>query len=117
MTSLHAEGDEPLIPMPALRLRDLRSAVAAVAPSSLPEFFEEMQQAFTDAEQAGSVYPLRGFLHKWALIVAMERHPGTARRLHEAEKAMQSPDRGVRDQAIREIADILPFVDSDVAAN
>jgi hypothetical protein len=49
MTAEYPQGDEPLIPMPALSLPALRQAVATVAPSRLPEFFQEVQDAFTQA--------------------------------------------------------------------
>ena len=49
MTAEYPQGDEPLIPMPALSLPALRQAVATVAPSRLPEFFQEIQDAFTQA--------------------------------------------------------------------
>src|SRR5580698_8944271 len=49
MTAEYPQGDEPLIPMPVLSLPALRQAVATVAPSRLPEFFEEIQDAFTQA--------------------------------------------------------------------
>ena len=49
MTAEHVEGDEPLIPMPALTLDALRQAVVAVVPSRLPEFFQEIQDAFSQA--------------------------------------------------------------------
>ena len=49
MTAEHVQGDEPLIPMPALTLDALRQAVAAVVPSRLPEFFQEIQDAFSQA--------------------------------------------------------------------
>ncbi len=45
MTAEYPQGDEPLIPMPALSLPALRQAVATVAPSRLPEFFQEIQDA------------------------------------------------------------------------
>ena len=35
--------------MPALTLPALRQAVGAVAPSRLPEFFQEIQDAFTQS--------------------------------------------------------------------
>ena len=38
MAAEHVQGNEPLIPMPALTLDALRQAGAAVAPSRLPEF-------------------------------------------------------------------------------
>ena len=51
MTAEHVQGDEPLIPMPALTLDALRQAVAAVVPSRLPEFFQEIQDAFSQARR------------------------------------------------------------------
>ena len=45
MTAEYPPGDEPLVPLPALSLPALRQAVAAVAPSRLPEFFQEIQDA------------------------------------------------------------------------
>jgi hypothetical protein len=42
MAAEYQEGDEPLMPIPALSLPALRQAVAAVAPSRLPEFFQEI---------------------------------------------------------------------------
>ena len=53
------QSDEPLIPMPALSLPALRQAVAAVAPSRLPDFFQEIQDAFTQAGDEDSVFPIR----------------------------------------------------------
>lgn len=49
MTAEYPQADEPLLPMPALSLPALRQAVATVAPSRLPEFFQEIQDAFTQA--------------------------------------------------------------------
>ena len=49
MTAGHSQGGEPLIPMPALTLDALRQAVATVAPSTLPECFQEIQEAFSQA--------------------------------------------------------------------
>jgi hypothetical protein len=57
MTAEYPQGDEPLIPMPALSLHALRRAVATVAPSRLPEFFQEIQDAFTQAGDEDSVSP------------------------------------------------------------
>ncbi len=39
-TAEQTQGEEPLIPMPALTLDALRRTVAVVAPSRLPEFFQ-----------------------------------------------------------------------------
>ena len=66
MTAEHPQGDEPLIPMPALWLPALRQAVATIAPSRLPEFFQEIQDAFTQAGDEDSVFPIRHFYQRWA---------------------------------------------------
>src|SRR5689334_15695275 len=96
MTAEYPQGDEPLIPMPALSLPALRQAVATVAPSRLPEFFQEIQDAFTQAGDEDSVFPIRHFYQRWG-----------AARLHAAERALADPDPAVRDQAVREAAKIV----------
>ncbi len=75
MTAQHIAHDDPLIPMPALTLPALRQALAAVAPSRLPQFFEEMQDAFTRAGEEESVIPIRMFYRRWGVTVAIERDP------------------------------------------
>ncbi|MEU3354186.1 hypothetical protein [Streptomyces sp. NPDC037389] len=107
MTVQHAEQNGPLIPRPALTLPALRQAVAAVVPSRLPELFEDMQKAFVQAGEDGGVAPIRMFYRRWGVVVEIERHPHTARRLHEAERALDSGHAAVRDQAIREIGEIV----------
>ena len=99
MTAEYPQGDEPLIPMPALSLPALRQAVAAVAPSRLPEFFQEIQDAFTQAGDEDSVFPIRHFYQRWGAAIAIERRPSAAARLHAAERALADPDPTVRDQA------------------
>ncbi|SPT58932.1 hypothetical protein [Actinomadura madurae] len=98
--------EEALIPMPELTLPALRKAVATVVPSRLPELFEDMEKAFTQAGEDDSIVPIRMFYRRWGEIVEIERHPGTARRLHAAERAMADEDPEVRARAIREIGDI-----------
>jgi hypothetical protein len=75
MTAEYPQDDEPLIPMPALSLPALRQAVATVAPSQLPEFFQEIQDAFTQAGDEDSVFPIRHFYQRWGAAIAMERRP------------------------------------------
>ena len=104
MTAEYPQGDEPLIPMPALSLPALRQAVATVAPSRLPEFFQEIQDAFTQAGDEDSVFPIRHFYQRWGAAIAIERRPSIAARLHAAERALADPDPAVRDQAVREAA-------------
>ena len=99
MTAEYPHGDEPLIPMPALSLPALRQAVATVAPSRLPEFFQEIQDAFSQAGDEDSVFPIRHFYQRWGAAIAIERRPSVAARLHAAERALADPDPAVRDQA------------------
>lgn len=104
MPYTHRDGDGPLIPRPELTLPDLRQAVATVVPSRLPEFFEDLQKAFVRAGDEDSVVPIRMFYRTWGVVVEIERHPETARRLHAAEQAISSADPDVRERAIQEAA-------------
>jgi hypothetical protein len=87
MTAEYPQGDEPLIPMPALSLPALRQAVATVAPSRLPEFFQEIQDAFTQAGDEDSIFhlphppllPALGRRHRHR-AAALGRRPAPRRR-------------------------------------
>ena len=107
MTAGHAQGGEPLIAMPALTLDALRQAVAAVAPSRLPEFFQDIQDAFSQAGDEDSVFPIRHFYQRWGATIAIERRPAVAARLHAAERRLADPDEAVREQAIQDAAEIV----------
>jgi len=111
---LVGQGDA-LIPQPGLTLPALRQAVATVAPGRLPEMFTKMQDAFVRAGQLGSVTPIRMFYREWAVIVEIERHQETARRLHAAERALTSDDPEVRDAAIRDAGEIVRAAHAAVA--
>jgi hypothetical protein len=76
-------------------------------PSRLPESFQEIQDAFTQAGDEDSVFPIRHFYQRWGATIAIERRPSVAARLHAAEHALADPDPGVRERAIREAADIV----------
>lgn len=115
MTAQRMEHDGAVIPKPALTLPALRQAVATVVPSRLPEFFEDMQKAFVQAGDEDSVLPIRMFYRRWGVIVEIERHPETARRLHAAERAVDSEDSDVRSRAIREAGDIVRAAHREVA--
>jgi hypothetical protein len=78
MTAEYPHGDEPLIPMPFLSLPALRQAVAAVAPSRLPEFFQEILDAFTQAGDEDSAFPIRHFYQRRGAAIAIERRPSVA---------------------------------------
>jgi hypothetical protein len=106
MTAEYPQGGEPLIPVPALSLPALRHAVAMVAPSRLPEFFQEIQDAFTQTGDEDSVFPIRHFYQRWGTAIAIERRPSVAARLHAAKRALAAPDPAVRDQAVREADEI-----------
>lgn len=115
MTTPYAHGDTPLIPRPELTLPALRQAVATVAPSRLPEFFEDLQRAFVRAGDEDSVVPIRMFYRQWGVVVEIERHPESARRLHAAEQAVSDPDPAVRERAIREAGEIVRAAHREVA--
>ena len=93
----------------------LRQAVATVAPSRLPEFFQEIQDAFTQAGDEDSVFPIRHFYQRWGAAIAIERRPSVAARLHAAERALADPDPVIRDQAVREAAEIVQAAYREVA--
>jgi hypothetical protein len=116
VTVLRGDHDEPLIPAPEMTLTGLRSAVSVVAPSLLPEFFEEMQQAFIRAGEEDSVIPIRMFYHRWGVTVAIERKPSVAQRLHAAELAIGDPDAEVRARAIREAGEIVRSAHREIAS-
>ena len=103
---VQGQGD-PLIPQPSLTLPALRQAVAAVAPGRLSEMYSKMQEAFVRAGEQGSVTPIHMFYREWAVIVEIERHPETARRLHAAEQALMSDDPQIRDAAIYDAGEIV----------
>jgi hypothetical protein len=96
MTAEYPQDDEPLIPIPALSLTALRQAVATVALSGLPEFFQEIQDAFTQAGEEDSVFPIRHFYQRRGAAIAIGRRPSVAARLHAAERALADPDPAVR---------------------
>lgn len=86
-----------------------------MAPPRLPEFFEEMQQAFLRAGDEDSVIPIRMIYRRWGVIVEIERHPETARRLHAEEQALADDDAEVRAQAIQEAGEIVRAAHNEVA--
>jgi hypothetical protein len=96
MTAEYPQGDEPLISMPALSLPALRQAVATVAPSRLPEFFQEIQDAFTQTgdEEPGAAQAAQ----ERCARRAPGRHAGSARTPPEV------PATAARAQRIRSTA-------------
>src|SRR5579863_5037038 len=115
MTAEHIRGEEPLVAMPALTLDALRQAVAALVPSRLPEFSQEIQDAFSQAGDEDSVFPIRHFYQRWGATIAIERRPSVAARLRAAERALAYPDADVRERAVREAAEIVQAAYREVA--
>jgi hypothetical protein len=72
------------------------------------------QDAFTQAGDEDSVFPIRHFYQRWGAAIAIERRPSVAARLHAAEQALADPDPAVRDQAVRE-AEIVQAAYREVA--
>lgn len=95
----------PLIPMPELTPDGLRAAVARIAPSRIPALTRHLFEATTNAQQAGSLAPLRAFVHSWAVFVAIERYPERAARLRELERIVDAGDHDPT-EAISEIRSI-----------
>ena len=73
-----------------------------------------MQDPFVRAGEEGSVTPIHMFYREWAVIVEIERHPETARRLH-AESRADEPRRACGDAAIHEAGEIVRAAHRTVA--
>jgi hypothetical protein len=58
---------------------------------------------------------IRHFYERWGATIAIERRPSVAARLHAAERALADPDPAVRDQAVREAAEIVQAAYREVA--
>jgi hypothetical protein len=86
----------------------------ASGPSPLPDFFQEIQDAFTQAGDEDSVFPIRHY-QRWGAAIAIKRRRSVAARLHAAERALADPDPAVRDQAVREAAEIVQAAYREVA--
>lgn len=50
------------------------------------------------------------------VVVEIERHPETARRLHKAERALDDEDPDIRARAIRQAGDIVRAAHREVAS-
>ncbi|MGH3185993.1 MAG: hypothetical protein ACRDPY_25185 [Streptosporangiaceae bacterium] len=62
-----------------------------------------------------SVFPIRHFYQRRDAAIAIERRPPVAVRLHAAERALADHDPAVRDQAVREAAQIVQAAYREVA--
>jgi hypothetical protein len=69
------------------------------------------------ADGDGPLIPRRMFHRQWGVVVEIERHPESARRLHAAEQAVSRPDAEVRERAIREAGEIVRAAHREVAVS
>jgi hypothetical protein len=88
--------------------------VPTVAPSRLPEFFQEIQEPSARPDRT-AFFPIRHFYQRWGATIAIERRPSVAARLHTAERALADPDADIRERAIREAAEIVQAACREVA--
>ncbi|WP_233361264.1 hypothetical protein [Streptomyces sp. GMR22] len=85
MSEAAADGHEALIPQPNATAEDLRAAVVQIAPNQVAVFDAERTAAVEAARSQVDAAPMRRFLRRWALAVAIERVPARAARLSELE--------------------------------
>ncbi|MGW8376275.1 hypothetical protein [Streptomyces sp. ODS28] len=92
MTSQQSETAGPLIPMPQLTPDALRTAVAQIIPSRLPELNGHLARAATSAQRTSSIGPLLAFTEHWGTVVNIERWPERARRFRACEERAADPE-------------------------
>jgi hypothetical protein len=85
------------------------------SPSRLPEFFQQIEDAFSQVGNEDNGYAIRHFYQRWRATIAIERRPSVAARLHAAERVLADPDAGVRERAIQEAAQIVRAAYAEVA--
>lgn len=67
--------------------------------------------------QTDSTVPMHTFLHRWAVFVALRRHPDRAARLTELERAFaQAKDRTTARDVASEIAVLLDEAAQEVVS-
>lgn len=89
MSAQPEDASQDVIPRPERTVASLRAALAVVAPGRLTEFQAQQADAITQAVEADTLEPLRGFLLHWAVVVEIERQPQASSRLHRAEYLAQ----------------------------
>lgn len=73
------------VPQPSATPEALRAALAQVAPGRLAAFDADRARSTDRAREQTSSDPLRRFVERWAIEVAVERHPENAARLRELQ--------------------------------
>ncbi|RSS39712.1 hypothetical protein [Streptomyces sp. WAC08241] len=105
-------GDAAL-PMPPLTEAALRMAVNRIDLAAAVQF----RQAWQEAIQTDSTTPMRLFIRRWGIWVALRRTPERAARLHELETVSgTAEDRAVRRAASAEIGRMIAEAEREVAA-
>ncbi|UGQ10906.1 hypothetical protein LO772_29495 [Yinghuangia sp. ASG 101] len=105
--SAQVEHPVAVMPRPERTAEALRSALAALAPSWIPEFDRSQDEATDKAVELGALWPVHAWLRHWAAIVEIERHPDTSYRYRHAEQIdTLSDDPEVRRRAVRVSGDI-----------
>ncbi|WP_327066641.1 DUF6247 family protein [Kitasatospora sp. NBC_01250] len=93
----------------------LRAAVNRLHAPSGALFEQEFRAAWEEAIQTESVVPMHVFLHRWAVWVCIERHPGKADRQHELERIVgTSEDVRARRAAAIELASMLSWAQQEL---
>ena len=101
-------GAQPVVAQPERTPVAVRAAVARLDVTVLPRFEAEWTAATAQARDEYSVMPVRHFIEKWWLWVAVRRWPGLAAQLRECERRAAAADglAGAR-AASAEIGEIL----------
>lgn len=109
----HTPG--PLLPMPPITEAALRVAVRRLDLAEAVTYEKEFHDAWQEAVQTDSVLPMRTFLHRWAVWVALHRHPDRSARLRELERDFEAADTVEEARKVgREIAEMLEMAASEV---
>jgi hypothetical protein len=118
MSAQHIErptGDEPLFPMPPITEASLRSAVRRLDLAEAVRYEQEFHAAWEEAAQTDSTTPMRTFLHRWGVFVALRRIPARAARFHELEREIsEAPTKQDARAAGLEIADMIDKASAEV---
>ncbi|MEU2789064.1 hypothetical protein [Streptomyces sp. NPDC007100] len=84
------EQDEALFPMPARSAEPLRAAVQRLDPAEAVRFEQEFHAAWETALLEDSTVPMKTFLYRWGVFVALHRIPSRSARLRELEREVGS---------------------------
>lgn len=107
---------EPLFPMPPITEASLRVAVRRLDLTEAVTFEQEFHAAWEEAAQTDSTIPMRRFLRRWAIFVALHRVPARSARVHELERVVGSAETAEESRAAAdEISLLLADASAEVA--